>query len=111
MGSQRAINATTARRTNGIQYLPFILWGRSIKVSADDQLFELQGCMARAKSTLILILDQLPLKPDAPYSVALLRHYVDGRPKRLRKRTQRMAGLDSEIDERETGEAFQFEPI
>jgi hypothetical protein len=30
-----------------------------------------------AKSTLILILDQLPLKPNAPYSVALLRHYVE----------------------------------
>jgi hypothetical protein len=32
----------------------------------------------KAKSTLILLLDQLPLKPDAPYSVALLRHYVEG---------------------------------
>jgi hypothetical protein len=31
----------------------------------------------RAKSTLILILDQLPLKPNSPYSVALLRHYVE----------------------------------
>jgi len=31
-----------------------------------------------AKSTLILILDQLPLKPDSPYSIALLRHYVEG---------------------------------
>ena len=31
----------------------------------------------KAKSTLILILDQLPLKPDSAYSVALLRHYVE----------------------------------
>jgi hypothetical protein len=37
-----------------------------------------QTALGTGKSTLLGILDLLPLKPDSPFSTRLLRHYVEG---------------------------------
>lgn len=54
-------------------------WVRTQAERTTDAVKSFAETIPRAgKSTLLAVIDLLPLKPDSPYSTKLLRHYVEG---------------------------------
>ena len=58
---------------------PLLGWVRTQADRTEEAVKSLgAAAYGTGKSTLLEILDLLPLKPDSPYSTRLLRHYVEG---------------------------------
>jgi hypothetical protein len=80
VGAKRKPGPLSASSDQSNDWTPVALgWMRTQADRASESVKAVaERVSATGKSTLLGILDLLPLKPDSPFSTKLLRHYVEG---------------------------------